>query len=196
MKYFTPELFGRLQECGSPSEFSAINAKWESAVQKYGKQLKALAPRATGGVRQFVRHGSLHDARVIAIGTGERTFTIVVQEELVPTLLSLTYSLVDDAFIERDVFAEPYQTRDAVWLYDELEMQSKPAPSAKVRRSGSVNASQSDSQKTTYRHSILLSNGWEIRLRFHRLSFVQTNSLLERHANTANNSIAPYESIA
>jgi hypothetical protein len=196
MKYFTPELFVDLQKCDTPDDFRAINAKWESAVQKYGTHLKTVVPRLTGGLRQFVRHGSLHDARVIAIGTAERKITIVVQEELVPTLLSLTYSLVDDAMIERDAFAEVHRATDAVWLYDEIEIEPKSFPGAKTRRTGKANVSQTNGQRTVFRHSILLSNGWEIRLRFHRLNFARTTSLLRTSENGTTASIANHESIA
>jgi hypothetical protein len=120
---------------------------------------------------------------VIAIGTAERKMTIVVQEELVPTLLSLTYSLVDDAMIERESFAKEHRATDAVWLYDEIEIESKSLPDAKVRRSGTIGSSQSNAKKTVYRHSILLSNGWEIRLRFARLNFARTTSLLRTNDN-------------
>jgi hypothetical protein len=183
MKFFTPELFVSLQECNSPDEFRAGNAKWEIAVQKYGSHLKIIAPRLTGGIRQFFRHGSLHDARVIAIGTAERQMSIVVQEELVPTLLSLTYSLVDDAMIERESFAKEHRATDAVWLYDEIEIESRLSPGTKVRRTGTISPSQSNGKKTVYRHSILLSNGWEIRLRFDRLNFARTTSLLRTNDN-------------
>ena len=182
MKYFTPELFVKLQNCESPAEFRAVNALWELAALQYGNHLQELAPRLEGALRRFVSHGSLHDARVLDIGSTERRVTLVVQEQLAPRLLSLTYSLVDAAVIDRNAFPGEHRTPHALWLYDELEVDQEMLFNPKLRMQEKATAvagsAVCEEWKPIFRHSILLSNGWEVRLRFHRLAAIRTTSLL------------------
>ena len=142
-----------------------------------------LTPRLKGALRRFVGRGSLHDARVLDIGAGGEKITLVVQEELVPRLLSLTYSLVDAPVIDRHALPAEHRTPQALWLYDELDIDPEMLFHPKHRiqkKAAAILASDMDKEewKPIFLHSILLSNGWEIRLRFHRLSETQTTSLL------------------
>jgi hypothetical protein len=183
MKYFAPELFVRLQDCETPDEFRAVNSEWELAAKRYSARLRDLTPRLTGALRRFVRHGSLHDARVLDIGTAERKATLVVQEDLGQNLLSFTYSLVDAPVFDRDALPDEHRTPHALWLYDELDIDTKMLFNPRLRmkkkaRATSASAAGGDDWKPIYAHSILLSNGWEIRLRFHNLAISRTTSLL------------------
>jgi hypothetical protein len=188
MKYFTPELFIKLQECESPVEFRAVNAQWELAVKQYSKQLQDLTPRLKGSLQRFVGRGSLHDARVLDIGTTEHSVTLVVQEELSPKLLFLTYTLVDTPVIDRNALPDEQRTPHTLWLYDELDVDPDTVFNPKLRvqekvatLSASVGAK--GEWKPIFLHSILLSNGWEIRLRFHGLLDRRTSSLLRPGAS-------------
>src|SRR5205807_1913527 len=105
------------------------------------------------------------------------------QEELVPTLLSLTYSLVDEPVINRNAFAEEHRTPHTMWLYDEFDVDREMLfhPKHRIQKKATaVSRSERDKEKwkPIFLHSILLSNGWEIRLRFHRLADTRTVSLL------------------
>jgi hypothetical protein len=182
MKFFTPELFIKLQECDSPGELRAVNQEWERAVKQYGNRLQEITSH-NEELRRFVKGGSLHDARVLDIGTTERRIMLVVQEEFVRALLVLTYSLVEAPVIERNAFPEQHRTPHALWLYDELEVDPEMVFHAKRRiqkKATAVSASDvgKEEWKPIFLHSILLSNGWEIRLRFHRLAETRTTSLL------------------
>jgi hypothetical protein len=187
MKYFTPEMFIHLQECESAAGFRAVNAKWEHAAQQYAAQLQEITPRLKGGLRRFVRQGSLHDARVLDIGATERRATLVVQEEAVSRLLSLTYALVDAPVIDRNALPDEHRTPETLWLYDEIDVDAEMLFNPKLRIQGkatalSVSVGVGEEWKPIFLHSILLSNGWEIRLRFHRLADMRTTSLLRTNA--------------
>jgi hypothetical protein len=110
MKYFTPQLFIRLQECADAAAFRTVNADWEDAVQQYQHHLQEIAPTLKGGLRRLVRRGSLHDSRVVDAGTTEQQLTILLQEEASPSLLSLTYSLVDAPVIDRAAIPEEHRS--------------------------------------------------------------------------------------
>lgn len=69
------------------------------------------------------------------------------------------------------------------WLYDELDIDAKMMFNPKLRaekraRATSASTSGGDDWRPVFVHSILLSNGWEIRLRFHNLAISRTTSLL------------------
>ncbi|MCI0455350.1 MAG: hypothetical protein L0Z62_00020 [Gemmataceae bacterium] len=183
MRYFTPELFVRLQECQDAAQFRSVNAEWERAAKAYMARLQELLPSLEGGLRRFVKHGSLHDARVLDIATDGRRVTIFVQEEAAPTLLSLTYSLVDAPVIDRNALPEEHRSSLALWLYDEVEVDPDMMyhPQRRVQEGASALTAEvirAEGWMPIFRHSILLANGWEIRLRFHRLRKTQTTSLL------------------
>ncbi len=181
MKYFTPELFIQLQECDTPSDVPALSARWENAVAAYRANLEVVRPRMRGALLRFVQRGSLHDARVLDIGVAERKVTLVVQEEVAPTLLFLTYSLVDAPEIDRSALPEQHRSPDPMWLYDEFDLEAQLVfhPRSRIlERVTDVPAADGNEWKSIFLHSILLSNGWEVRLRFHALTVTRTNSLL------------------
>jgi hypothetical protein len=183
MNYFTPELLIELQECQSPVGFRAVNAKWELAVKQYGHELQELLPSLKGALRRFVKRGSLHDARVLDVGASEQSLTVVVQEELAPKLLCLTYALVEPPWIDRNALPEEHRTPQVLWLYDELDVDREMLFNPKRRvqeRASAVPTETPDKEewRPIFLHSILLSNGWEIRLRFHRFADARTTSLL------------------
>jgi hypothetical protein len=183
MRYFTPPLFIRLQECPDAEAFVAVNAAWEQAAQQYWAHLQQLGPRMSPELQRFVGWGSMHDARVLEIGATPRRLTIVLLEERAPRLLSLTYSLVDAPVIDRAALPPEHQSLPTLWLYDEIDRDSEMLFNVKLRvqnRASAVTApaSSEDGWRPIFLHSILLSNGWEIRLRFHRLAATRTISLL------------------
>jgi hypothetical protein len=182
VKYFTPELFVRLQECPDGGAFTAVNAAWEQSAQQYWEHLQRLTPQLSPQLRRFVRWGSMHDARVLEIGTAPRRMTLVLLEDRAPRLVSLTYSLVDAPVIDRTAFPREHHSVPTLWLYDEVERDSEMLYHAKLRvqnRASALTAPPAeDGWRPIFLHSILLSNGWEIRLRFHRLAATRTNCLL------------------
>jgi hypothetical protein len=183
VQYFTPQLFVKLQECQDQTQFRAVNAEWERAVQQYRARLQELAPGVKGGLRRFLRGTSLHDAQVLDVGTSERRLTIALQQETGPGLLWLSYSLVDAPVIDRAAFPEEHRSTPTVWLYDEIDRDPRRLYNVKLRVQADSSeclpgTGEAEGWRPIFLHSVLLSNGWEIRLRFHRLSVTQTTSLL------------------
>jgi hypothetical protein len=183
MRYFTPELFIRLQECQNGDAFSAVNADWEQAARQYWARMQEGVSRLSPDLRRFVSWGSMHDARVLEIGTTPRHMTVVLLEERAPRLVSLTYSLVDAAVIDRAALPPEHQSLPTLWLYDEVERDPEMLYNARLRIQNRASALASlppggEGWRPIFLHSILLSNGWEVRLRFHRLTATRTTSLL------------------
>src|SRR5207237_1399545 len=76
-----------------------------------------------------------------------------------------------------------HRTPHALWLYDELDVDADVVFSPKrhiLEKAAAVSAPGvgKGEWKPVFLHSILLSNGWEIRLRFHRLAATRMKSLL------------------
>jgi hypothetical protein len=183
VRYFTPELFVRLQECPNAEAFPAVNAAWEQSAQQYWEQLQQLTPQFPPELRRFVRWGSMHDARVLEIGTAPRRTTLVLLEDRAPRLVFLTYSLVDAPVIDRAALPREHHSVPTLWLYDEVERDPEMLYNVRRRvqhRTSALPALEAseDGRRPIFLHSILLSNGWEIRLRFHRLTASRTNCLL------------------
>ena len=186
MKYFTPELFVRLQDCQNQAEFRSVNAEWEHAARQYSAHLQEIHPRLTDGLRRFVTRGSLHDAHILDIGTTERLVTLILQEEVASRLLSLTYALVAAPVIERNAFPSEHQSPERLWLYDELDIDPDMLYNPKLRIQEKVkdlpSSAGDEGWQPIFLHSILLSSGWEISLRFHRFTETRTTSLFRPSA--------------
>jgi hypothetical protein len=75
-------------------------------------------------------------------------------------LITLTYTLVTSPQIDSAALSSQYRTKHAAWMYDELGIE-------KQKRGDGV-----------FSHNILLSNGWEVALRFHRFDFYRSKVLL------------------
>jgi hypothetical protein len=159
MKYFTPELFVRLQECQTPAAFRPANAEWERALEAYRARLQEIARDPDERVGRLLMSGSLHDAEVIDIGTCGSELTIVLRKQGTPGLLLLTYGLVEPPWTSEAALPEAHRSTPTLWPYDEIDRDAE------------------GGMAPTFRHAILLDNGWEIRLRFHRLTVTQTTSL-------------------
>ena len=152
MKYFTPERYLRLDSLEEREAFLAAQEEWEEALSRYREQLQRIRkelPPYSRSLRAFVlsvHSVYLHDARVLAMYQSKEDFIITLQPPSDPERLAvLGYKLVEEPIIEQNVLP-PERCREQIeWLYDELDL-DRPEP--------------------TIRHNILLSNGWEVILRF------------------------------
>jgi hypothetical protein len=152
MKHFTPERYLRFESLDDREAFLAAQDEWEKALTAYREQLqrirKELPPhnRSLRGFVLSVHSVYLHDARVLAMYRSEEDFVITLQPPSDPDRLTvLSYKLVGEPSIGQDVLP-PERCREQIeWLYDELDL---------------------DGPEPTLRHNILLSNGWEVTLRF------------------------------
>jgi hypothetical protein len=163
MRYFTPERYLRLGNLDDEKAFLDAQEQWEEALSRYREQLqrirKALPPYSRS-LRAFVLSAHsvyLHDACVLAMHQSKEDFIITLQPPSDPERLTvLGYKLVEEPIIEQNVLP-PERCREQIeWLYDELDLDESESP-----RGLPVSSS-----KPTIRHNILLSNGWEVVLRF------------------------------
>lgn len=150
MKYLTPEL---LAECRSsdPDVAEAAAAKWQRRVEAYRKRIREIHDRLPPGVRKLMRSVTLHDASLLTVNHAK------VRGR---TQFFLSFQLADgdgragvqlryDGVKRLDVELDANASGDAVLfaLYDEFDV----------------------SADGTLTHSILMTGGAEIRVRFTNL---------------------------
>jgi hypothetical protein len=163
MKYFTPERYLRLDSLEEREAFLAAHEEWEEALTRYREQLQRIRkelPASSRSLRAFalsIRSVYLHDARVLAMHQSGEDFSITLQPPSDPKRLAiLSYKLVEEPIIEQDVLPPNRRQEPTLWLYDELDLDE---PKSLHSLPGALG-------KPTIRHNILLSNGWEVILRF------------------------------
>jgi hypothetical protein len=146
MRFFTPDLYARLQD-PAPAAMDAADADWERAEQAYQDHLRrwggALAPVLTrfDGVL-------LHDAEVLNINRCADQFVMVLRKDIPPRdVVTLTYTLAGEPIVDREAFPAAYRSGVMRFEYDEFDVDEQGGPA-------------------TFTHSILFSNGWEVRVRF------------------------------
>jgi hypothetical protein len=147
MNYFTRERYLALQERGDEA-MDAADAAWAEAVARYDAYLLTIRPEMPEGVREVLDGFYLHDARVLSMGRRGDTFVISLQLDVPPNeLLTITYTLAGAPEIQQELFPWATAGKAPAWLYEELEL---------VR----------EGERSHFVHSILFSNGWEVRLAF------------------------------
>ena len=180
MRYFTPERFVKLQQHDDPTFPSALEA-WERTVQEYEAHLQEINPLLADGASRFVALGSLHDAGVVGMWHTQTRLTIALQEEgRTEQLLLLTYSLVEPPYLDPAALPEHYRSSLAAWLYDEIDVERDTVFDVSARlqlKALPANAGEPP-RAAVYTHAILLSNGWELRLRFYQLAITRPTALL------------------
>jgi hypothetical protein len=157
MKYFTIERYLNLGNVADEQQFLAAQEQWELAIDGYRAQLLRIRKELPRSLRQLVETVYLHDARVLIMHQSDQDFFITLQPPSLPGhLIVLRYSLVEEPMIEQHVLP-PERCREPIeWLYDELDLDRPEGP----------RGLPTAANKPTFRHEILLSNGWQVRLRF------------------------------
>jgi hypothetical protein len=160
MKYFTLDLLARFG-----SEESAVadaaQAEWDQVCDRYNAYLESIKGEMTPGLRQIEERYYLHDAKIRAMGRQGRSFVILLQLDTPPhSLVTLTFGLVEEPVITPAALPAELRSQGPVveWQYDELEL--LPGDPA------------------TWSWSILLSNGWEVCLRFHDVQVQEAQALI------------------
>ncbi len=151
MNYFTRQRYLALQDRGDDA-MDAADAAWAEAVARYETYLQTIRPEMPEAVRELLDGFYLHDARVLSMGRRGDTFVISLQLDVPPNeLLTITYSLAGTPEIGQELF--PWATAAVTpdWLYEEIE---------RIRAGN----------ERQFVHSILFSNGWEVRLPFRAVS--------------------------
>ena len=158
MNYFTPELMERL-DSSNPAVANAADAEWDRRQAEYEGTLQRLEPELPEHVRAF-NDLLLHDARVFTIARSEDRLLLLVLHKTIPprALIILTYFLAGEPSIDREALPSTERSPVMDYLYNEFDL---------VRTDDA----------TYYTESILFSNGWEIRLRFHDVQVTRANPI-------------------
>jgi hypothetical protein len=147
MKYFTRDRYLAMQNFQEDA-MDAADANWQRAVHAYEGYLQTIRPELAEPVRQLLDGFYLHDARVLSMGQRGDTLVISLQLDVPPNdLLTITYTLAEPPEVKKESFPWVKDAYAVQWLYDEIEL----------LREGS---------QRHFVHSVLLSNGWEMRLPF------------------------------
>jgi hypothetical protein len=157
MRYFTPELITRLN---SPDEVvvNAAEAEWDRRLEEYEEELRRIEPELPGHVREF-SDLLLHDARVYSLARRGDQLILVLHKDAPPRdLVIVNYTLAGEPVIDKE--APPANLRSQVMDFDYDEFG--------LTREG---------ERAVFTQSILFSNGWEVRLRFHDVRFVLADPL-------------------
>jgi hypothetical protein len=167
MKYFTPELVVAYGSA-SPATWHDAEARWDDACARYDAYFASVKERLPAGLRHVEDTYRLHDAVVRGMGRRDGVFVLVLQPADPPQrLLTITYELVGEPVIQKDVLPAEYQSTGGYvdWQYDEIEMTEGAPP--------------------TWWQSILFSNGWEVTLHFREVRVEAAEALLPGPSNGA-----------
>lgn len=149
MKYFTPELLEQFRFTDDREAEKAAD-EWDRRGDDYIAYLRSVAPQLPASLRQLLENHYLHDAEIVFAAQDETKFQVTLKLDTPPhDSLLLTYKSVD-AWQVLPHPPSPCSPVPVVWLYDEVEIQHAKAP---------------------FKHSILLSNGWELQISFGDFSF-------------------------
>ena len=158
MKYFKPELLARYRS-SDDRVADAAATEWEEAVAAYQARFKSVRGQFPVGVRRLCSKVSLHDAKMLGAARSERKplFGILLQLPGSPgqsgEVLELNYHPVvgpnGGIHIRRHASSERNVRRDVRILYDEFDL---------------------DEEFSFFTHSLLLTDGREIEIRFHSLT--------------------------
>ncbi|MEX0702403.1 MAG: hypothetical protein WD069_09945 [Planctomycetales bacterium] len=144
MRFFTPDLYARLQGPG-PSAMDAADAEWERAETAYAQHIRSIRPGLPDSVCELLDETRLHDAEVLWMGRSLPFFGILLRLDVPPhATLLLNYFLLAPPRLDTSALPPEHRTAGMQWLYDEVD-------SAGSRTAG-------------FQHTILFSNGWELQL--------------------------------
>ena len=161
MKYMTPDRLIRLADLTDESAFLAATEAWEDGLARYRDQLQRIETKLPSGLRRLVETVYLHDAAILEMSRGQRgRFTITLHPESDPArLVTLDYSLVEEPSVDENALPDLLRSSPVCWLFDELDVQEREG-------------------QPMFCHDILLSNGWEVRLRFRKVVVHRPYSLI------------------
>jgi hypothetical protein len=128
MKYFTPELYLKIN---SPDldVVEKAHAKWEEALERYGKHLSEIRSRMTPATRKLANSLSLHDAEVLLFKyNGKLAFAELRQGD---THVFLVYLLAKNPLVKK-IRSWPFSSKAVRWLYDEFDADAKGAQQHEV----------------------------------------------------------------
>jgi hypothetical protein len=149
MKYFTPELLAKYRS-QDDDVADAADEEWERTIAAYAKRLKKIRSKLPEEVRQFMSEYCLHDAKLILFGMHKDLPLLAVLLQLEGTssqpgeALALFYKTADGQHV-----GKPRQSALEWVQCDEFDL---------------------DEKQGFFTHSLLLTDGSEIKIPFDALS--------------------------
>jgi hypothetical protein len=166
MKYFTPERWLGLQNTADRHAWAAAQADWERAIETYREELAVAFPYMPDRLRRFAESECLHDATVLSTWLEKKRLEILLYSDPPDgRLFLLVYALAERPRVIPSGIPPEYQTPHQGWMYDEIGVEDG-GPSGQA------------GQSVVFTHAILLSGGWEVRLRFRRFHYRRPEALL------------------
>jgi len=156
MRYLTPELLARCRSLDEDVADAAAD-EWEKAIVSYRQRLGAIRPHLPRDARRLLARVNLHDSKVIAFEFGHKKpmFSVLLQLEGTRQrpgkMMQLSYHVVagEHGGVKTKRHGQPADAQAKSWiLYDEFNL---------------------DEERAFFTHSLLLSDGREIEVRFHTL---------------------------
>jgi hypothetical protein len=156
MKYFKPELLARCRSLDDDVAEAAAE-EWEQASAAYRARLRAIRLQLPPAARRLMSRVTLHDAKVLGVASSRRRpwFSLRLQLEGTPgqpgEALELAYHVVAVphgglVFRKHAIDQSP---PEPLWvLYNEFDI---------------------DAERAFFTHSLLLTGGLEMEIRFHNL---------------------------
>ena len=147
MKYFTPELYARLQLPGR-DDMNAADAAWDHAVDQYEEQLQRVRPHVGESVRRYLDGCYLHDATLLSMAKQGSNFLMTLRLDAPPhDLILLTFANVSEPNLNKQALPRELQAQPTRYLFNEVDLVSRNGPAR-------------------LEESILFSNGWELRISY------------------------------
>jgi hypothetical protein len=149
MKYMTPELLARFQ---ADDEGVALKAhdEWDEAGERYRAEWNSHREKFPRQVVSLMERFYLHDAKVLLAAARSRFFTLILQLDADNGGLQIEYKLA--APVVLTPHPEIAEDCPLEWLYDEFDVLEKDGV-------------------TVFAHSVLFTDGSELRLVFHNLQW-------------------------
>lgn len=156
MKYFTSELYSRLQN-PDPAEMDAADDAWRKAETSYRRKLQRIRLKLPKSAQSFIDEMRLHDADVLWIGRARNDLWVLLRpESSSPSTIRLSYIRPTDIQFDTHAFPGEYASSTMQWMYDEFDSGDAP---------------------DTFRHSILFSNGRSLDVQAAKLQIVSVGTL-------------------
>ena len=152
MKYFTPDLFVRLNS-GDEGTARRAESEWEKMATRYRACFTRIAPELPEELRRFCSELNPHDAEIIGLAKRgapslrRRSAELFARQR--NRLLILTYSLAEKPTMCMPLQSSVFYDEQPIWLYDEVS----------VVRPG------------VFSHEILISNGYVYKFVFKEFEY-------------------------
>jgi hypothetical protein len=160
VKYFTPELIPKGQS-DDDQVLGEQEQDWDEACDRYAAYLNTVLPQFPGGLRKIEDSYYLHDAMVCSMSRREQSFVVTLRLDPPPqSILTFVYDLMEDPVIVKDAVPGGWfgAGSPVLWQYNEIGMVEGDPP--------------------TWRESLLLSNGWELKLHFRDIRVEEAQAVL------------------